>query len=329
MKKIKEEYLRFIKKSFKKYFNSVDEKEQQKVLSELLWIDKYSLEIPEPFINYLFNQNEINSLKQNLDIDSQKELELLLNRLFSPHIKNDFYYRNNKNLAYTKNELELQKEPIINETSYGELKNKDSFIEGVYRYHNGLKCLPKDIWEYIKNKDIIDGGSYTGESAFVFLDYLPSSVHSFEPCTENYKLLVENIEDKKCIDKIIPVNAGIADKEMELNASGDGMGFSILSNDKNNVQKIKCVSIDQYVNKNNLNLGLIKLDIEGVELEAIKGATETIKKFKPVMLISIYHNPKDFFGVKPYIESLGMDYKYMIRKLSNSSLFVETMLICY
>jgi hypothetical protein len=69
------------------------------------------------------------------------------------------------------------------------------------------------------------------------------------------------------------------------------------------------------------------MDIEGLESAAIHGAAETIKKFKPVLLISIYHTPDDFFSIKPFIEDLNLGYRFLIRKLSPKRLDAETMLI--
>ncbi|MDR0522244.1 MAG: FkbM family methyltransferase, partial [Planctomycetaceae bacterium] len=79
--------------------------------------------------------------------------------------------------------------------------------------------------------------------------------------------------------------------------------------------------------ENNVNPGCIKMDIEGLESAAIHGAAETIKKFKPVLLISIYHTPDDFFSIKPFIEDLNLGYRFLIRKLSPKRLDAETMLI--
>ena len=71
------------------------------------------------------------------------------------------------------------------------------------------------------------------------------------------------------------------------------------------------------------------MDIEGSELEAIKGARNTICKFRPILLISVYHLPKDFFEIKPLIESLGLGYKFMFRKLVFHDPLTEVSLIGY
>jgi hypothetical protein len=72
---------------------------------------------------------------------------------------------------------------------------------------------------------------------------------------------------------------------------------------------------------------VIKLDVEGLESEIIRGAIESIKKYKPVLLISIYHTPEDFFHIKPFIENLNLGYNFLVRKLAPQRSFGETMLI--
>lgn len=57
----------------------------------------------------------------------------------------------------------------------------------------------------------------------------------------------------------------------------------------------------------------IKLDVEGSELETLKGAVNTIKKYRPRLAVSLYHKAEDVIDLPLFIESLGMDYKYYIR----------------
>jgi hypothetical protein len=90
---------------------------------------------------------------------------------------------------------------------------------------------------------------------------------------------------------------------------------------------IKVTSIDNFAK--DMDIGLIKLDIEGAESEVIEGALETIKKHKPLLIISIYHTPKDFFEIKPILENLNLGYKFMIRHLLPTSTYHEYSLLAY
>ena len=57
----------------------------------------------------------------------------------------------------------------------------------------------------------------------------------------------------------------------------------------------------------------IKMDVEGFEMPALKGAAEVIKKYKPEMAICIYHQAADIFEIPQYIRSLCPEYKFIIR----------------
>lgn len=57
----------------------------------------------------------------------------------------------------------------------------------------------------------------------------------------------------------------------------------------------------------------IKFDLEGAELEALEGAKETIKKWKPKMAISIYHKNEDIFEIPLYLMDIMPTYKFYLR----------------
>ncbi len=203
---------------------------------------------------------------------------------------------------------------------------------GVFCFHCGLKEIPF-VADYIKGKDFIDGGAFIGDSAFMFEKfYKPNMVYTFEPLKINFDYINQTIKMND-LKHVTPVMSGIGDKEeeSEISYNPEGLsGSSIIIKNKNNLtQKINVTTIDNFVSKNNLNLGLIKLDVEGFESNVIKGAAESIKKYRPVMLISIYHTPQDFFEIKPFIESLNLNYKFKIKKTAPQDLLTELMLIAY
>lgn len=81
--------------------------------------------------------------------------------------------------------------------------------------------------------------------------------------------------------------------------------------------------------ENGLEVGLIKLDVEGYELEALIGAKETIKKFKPVIVISVYHKGQDLFEVPKLVKNLVPEYKLRFLNLNAESPFSERVLLTY
>lgn len=88
--------------------------------------------------------------------------------------------------------------------------------------------------------------------------------------------------------------------------------------------------MDKYIEKNNIKVGLIKVDIEGFEQNFLKGAKKTIKSQRPILFISIYHNYDDFYNIKPMIESWNLGCKFsLFQGVQNSGkIEVETLLVC-
>ena len=186
----------------------------------------------------------------------------------------------------------------------------------------------------VKNKNIIDAGAYIGDSAILFSDYTDKNVYSFEPFLHHYNMMLKTIELNKK-NNIIPVNMALGDSNKELSLYSDGdlnMGLSIERNSKQSdinciENKVKMVTLDSYVKENNIEVGLIKTDLEGFEQPFLKGAIETIKEQKPVLIISIYHNYSDFFEIKPMIENLNLGYKFRIIKNRLNKVIGETKLL--
>lgn len=57
----------------------------------------------------------------------------------------------------------------------------------------------------------------------------------------------------------------------------------------------------------------IKYDVEGSELQALKGSIKTIQKYRPKLAISVYHKPEDIIEIPVFLETLGLDYRYYLR----------------
>ncbi len=88
------------------------------------------------------------------------------------------------------------------------------------------------------------------------------------------------------------------------------------SNKKLHAYCIRVVSLDEYfVNKEVPTT--IKMDIEGVEDEALTGTQKIIKRYKPKLIISIYHHATDLWKLPLYIKKLNPRYRLFFRHYSH------------
>ena len=92
--------------------------------------------------------------------------------------------------------------------------------------------------------------------------------------------------------------------------------------------KVPCTTVDAFVRENKLEVGLIKVDVEGAEQMLLRGAEHTLREQRPALCIAIYHNMDDFMHIKPWLENLGLGYRFRIfRPVLEPSFMVETVLL--
>jgi FkbM family methyltransferase len=89
-------------------------------------------------------------------------------------------------------------------------------------------------------------------------------------------------------------------------------GASLLS-DEFKSQPIPTVAIDDWLSNGKIKTpDMIKMDIEGYELAALKGAANTIRQTKPKLAISLYHQFEDFVTIPAFIKKCVPEYHFFI-----------------
>lgn len=184
----------------------------------------------------------------------------------------------------------------------------------------------------IRNKAIMDIGAFIGDSALVLSSYTDKNVYSFEASPSNFELMRKTIELNHKTN-IIPENMVLGSeknstcvinlaKQISCNSINKNDGFNYVD-----TFEVKATTLDDFVEKNGLEVGLIKVDIEGAEQDFLKGAIKTIMEQKPALIISIYHNADDFFEIKPMLDELHLGYTFRIYHPIINTIFTETVLL--
>ncbi|MHA1747027.1 MAG: FkbM family methyltransferase [Promethearchaeota archaeon] len=287
---------------------------------------EYSYKFSKQIMHYIIkNPNAIIKLKSGM---AKKDIELIdriLRRI-------EYIYTHN----YLDQEFIRSKEDLLLsvkiENFIRKNKKKIKFINyfdepSIFYNKYGLIYIPLDIQNKLKNKCIIDGGAFKGETSIMFQFFFhPKQIYAFEPDKTNYNMLKKLITKTHNHDIIIPVDKALDEKSGEVLLKSGGVASYISK--KEGSYKVNTITIDEFVKEKNLNVGLIKLDVEGNALKVIQGAKNTISKFKPILLIAIYHNGEEFFELKDYIKNIIEDYNIKIRKISPRA-FADTTLIAY
>lgn len=168
----------------------------------------------------------------------------------------------------------------------------------------------------------VDAGCYDGGTIKDFVDYSGGKyrkIYGFEPFPDSYKNTIENIS-KWGIDRAEILSKGAWNTRSKqyfrigesLSGSGITQSKSLPRNSHGvDVIQIETETIDAVVKDDKVTL--IKMDIEGSELEALEGARNTIIKNKPRLAICVYHKPQDILTITQYISNLVPEYRLFLR----------------
>lgn len=161
----------------------------------------------------------------------------------------------------------------------------------------------ENILKLKSGSSFLDLGAYTGDTCLEFSkrvqDY--SHITAVEPDKKSFLKLKQNTS----LLNINYVNAAISDNVGTI-------PFTYKSS-RGSVSGGKDVCDTITIDSLNTSFDYIKFDVEGQELNAIKGGENTIKNERPKMLISCYHRIEDYFKIPLEVLRIRPDYKLYMR----------------
>ncbi len=174
--------------------------------------------------------------------------------------------------------------------------------------------FPSDLPRWCERLRLIDCGAFDGDSvrAAQSHGYTIEASISFEPDPANFNRLATNIVS---IAGAMAWPCGVSDQTRMLRFAAQGdTGSSVSATGDVHVQ---CVTLDDTIPHFAPNL--IKLDIEGSEESALRGAERLIRSHRPGIAVSVYHLPTDIWRIPLYLsEILGADTKFFLRRHSRT-----------
>ena len=180
-------------------------------------------------------------------------------------------------------------------------------------------------WKYMNVREgvFVDVGAHVGKYTVIMARKLKGAgmVLAFEPHPVNFKYLLVNLR-LNGLSNVLPFNMACysSDRCLDLYVSQDsGLHSLILPRSERKI-KVKACTIDAMVEKLHLeDIRLIKVDVEGAEIEVIKGCLQTINKFSPTLMVEVrFSNVAEFsrlmsqLNYKMEVLSVGPDVIYVI-----------------
>jgi len=151
---------------------------------------------------------------------------------------------------------------------------------------------------------VFDVGTNFGYLSLVWANSVCENgkVYSFEPHPNLYKSFINSINSNQLNDRIVPENVAIGNYEgtLDINLVSTTANINAINdkNQKTKSKKVDIITLDNYVEKNDINkCDLIKIDVDGIELEILKGSEKMIRKFQPVVIVETNNDFEiiDFF----------------------------------
>lgn len=181
--------------------------------------------------------------------------------------------------------------------------------------------LLKQLESIIPNNAVIcDIGSNIGNHSLYWASNMQiKKIYAFEPVDTTYNILEKNIKINNLENIIKPFNIALSDEKglgiINIYSNDNIGGTSIKKSNKNNggikIDKLDNIKIIEE------KLDFIKIDVEGHELLTLKGAKQTINKYKPLIFIEIF--PENFDEINKLL--LSYQYKLKQKFCDNNYLF--------
>jgi FkbM family methyltransferase len=177
--------------------------------------------------------------------------------------------------------------------------------------------FPEDIFTVSSEEVFVDCGAYDGDTLKIFWQHQSSfsgKVIALEPDPNNFEKLKQyvyslpdEIQEKVTL---LPFAAGKQREQVRFTATGT---VSSAVTEKGELE-IDCVPLDELIDK--YQPTLIKMDIEGGELDALVGAKKIIQKYSPILAICVYHCQDHLWEIPLLIKGFSEDYSFFLREHS-------------
>jgi len=173
--------------------------------------------------------------------------------------------------------------------------------------------FPDDLYTILPGEVFVDCGAFDGDTIRDLLQRQENigEILAFEPDPINFGKLKNYVSslNTSIQEKIILRQAaiGLCNKKVRFSTTGTISSRVAESGDL----ELNCVCLDEQIN--NCSPTLIKMDIEGSEMDALNGGAQVIRKTLPILAVCVYHLPDHLWKIPLMIKKLSDDYRFFLR----------------
>jgi FkbM family methyltransferase len=166
------------------------------------------------------------------------------------------------------------------------------------------------LLRYADDEVYVDGGAFDGDTVRLFQARTFGRferIYAFEPDPETFVRLRQNFATEPRVE---PINAGLHCRKGALRFRDDASRGAIFAPDGE--VEIDVTTIDDVLGDRPVTF--IKMNIEGAEIDALHGAAQAIRRWRPKLAISAYHRPSDLWRIPRLVRELNADYRLYLRQ---------------
>jgi FkbM family methyltransferase len=160
----------------------------------------------------------------------------------------------------------------------------------------------------------VDCGAYDGDTFRAFQARVPTwdTYIAFEPAAEPLRVFESCVSGTKLTGKVQVYDLGIWSHQTKLTFIEENDVSRIVESETDVSGTVVSVTTIDHVCKG-MNVSYIKMDLEGSEMEALKGAQNIIAANKPKLAVSLYHKQSHLVEIFDYLRQLNPSYKFYFR----------------
>lgn len=194
---------------------------------------------------------------------------------------------------------------ILNNWYNYDFINLEQVMEKCFSHYFDLDIIPS-----CQEEVFVDLGAFNGDTVEDFIKIYGDNykkIYAYEMTEQSMRELKERVKNYPRIiyeQKAVSDEVGMGSiKIHEISTSSNQLELE-------EIGEIEVTSLDDDINE---KITMIKMDIEGSELKALKGAENHIIKDKPKLLLSVYHGYEELLTLWEYLKKLDLSYHYYLR----------------